>query len=129
MNLSSLKYSREHEWVGIDNRGTALLGITEFAVSQLDDIVFVELPDIGSSLVQFSQFGEIESVKAVSELYSPISGEVIERNEAVVDNPELVNNNPYESGWLLKVKLEDSSEIENLMTHEQYSKFVASQMG
>ena len=123
-----MMYSQEHEWVRIENKNTVTIGVTDFAVSQLGDVVFVELPEIGTDLVQFMQLGEIESVKAVSELYSPISGQIIEINDSLIDNPALVNNDPYMSGWLIKVSLADLSEINNLMNYEQYSAFLTSQV-
>ena len=123
-----MMYSKEHEWVRIENKNTVTIGVTDFAVSQLGDVVFVELPEIGANNVQFMQLGEIESVKAVSDLYSPISGQIIEINDSVIDNPALVNNDPYMSGWLIKVSLADLSEINNLMNHEQYSAFLTSQV-
>ena len=128
MNKDSMMYSKEHEWVRIENKNTVTIGVTDFAVSQLGDVVFVELPEIGANIVQFMQLGEIESVKAVSDLYSPISGQIIEINDSVIDNPALVNNDPYMSGWLIKVSLADLSEINNLMNHEQYSAFLTSQV-
>jgi len=127
MNKDSLMYSKEHEWVLIESKDTAMIGVTDFAINQLGDVVFIELPEIGTDLVQFMQLGEIESVKAVSELYSPIGGQVIEINDSVINNPALLNDDPYMSGWLLKVSLTDVSQTNNLMTHEEYSAFLASQ--
>ena len=127
MNKDSLMYSQEHEWVLIESKDTAMIGVTDFAINQLGDVVFIELPEIGTDLVQFMQLGEIESVKAVSELYSPIGGQVIEINDSVINNPALLNDDPYISGWLLKVSLTDVSQTNNLMTHEEYSAFLASQ--
>ena len=127
MSPPTLRYSREHEWVRVEDGGAAVIGVTEFAAEQLGDVVFVELPDVGAELAQSSQLGEIESVKAVSELYSPVSGRVTERNDVVVDSPELVNEQPYGSGWLLRVELKDAGEIDGLMTADQYDRFLASQ--
>ena len=127
MNKDSLMYSKEHEWVLIESKDTAMIGVTDFAINQLGDVVFIELPEIGTDLVQFMQLGEIESVKAVSELYSPIGGQVIEINDSVINNPALLNDDPYISGWLLKVSLTDVSQTNNLMTHEEYYAFLASQ--
>ena len=127
MNKDSLMYSKEHEWVLIESKDTAMIGVTDFAINQLGDVVFIELPEIGTDLVQFMQLGEIESVKAVSELYSPIGGQVIEINDSVINNPVLLNDDPYMSGWLLKMSLTDISQTNNLMTHEEYSAFLASQ--
>ena len=126
MNPKDLKYSQEHEWVRLETENVASIGITAFAAEELGDVVFVEVPDKDAEITQFQQLGEIESVKAVSELFSPISGRVTERNERVLDNPELVNSSPYGDGWLLKVLVTDVLELDNLMTSEQYETFVAS---
>jgi glycine cleavage system H protein len=127
MNPPDLKYSEEHEWVRLDSDGVVVVGITEFAAESLGDVVFVELPDVGTQLVQFAKMGEIESVKAVSDLYSPVSGTVSERNETLIDTPELVNENAYDDGWMLKVTLSDASEVDKLMSAEQYDSFLAAQ--
>jgi len=127
MNLPDLKYSTEHEWVRAESDGIVVVGITEFAADSLGDVVFVELPEVGTELSQFEKMGEIESVKAVSDLYSPISGRVVERNEEIIEKPELVNELPYDAGWAVKVEVRDSSELENLLDAEQYQVFLASQ--
>ncbi len=127
MNPSDLRYSEEHEWVRVESDGSAVLGITEFASESLGDIVYVELPGVGAELSQFEKMGEIESVKAVSDLNSPVGGRVLERNDKLTDNPENVNDEPYESGWMLKVTLGDTGELEKLMSTEQYEAFLASQ--
>ena len=127
MNPPDLKYSKEHEWLRVEADGTAVIGITEFASESLGDVVFVELPELNGEIGQFEKMGEIESVKAVSDLFSPISGRVLERNEALLDKPELVNDGPYDSGWLVKVKPEDASELDNLLSVNQYESFLASQ--
>lgn len=127
MNLPDLKYSTEHEWVRAESDGIVVVGITEFAADSLGDVVFVELPEVGTELSQFEKMGEIESVKAVSDLYSPISGRVVERNEEIIEKPELVNELPYDAGWVVKVEVRDSSELENLLDAEQYQVFLASQ--
>ncbi len=115
-----LAYSREHEWVRV--RGSeATIGITSFAAEELGDIVFVELPEVGTALSQFGTFGVVESVKAVSDLYAPVSGEVTEVNEALRDAPELVNSDPFGEGWLMKVTLADSSELDALMNAGAYA--------
>tara|TARA_B100000073_G_scaffold2508_2_gene2107 strand:- start:5268 stop:5651 length:384 start_codon:yes stop_codon:yes gene_type:complete len=123
MYPENLKYSEEHEWLLEDN-GIATIGITDFAVDSLGDIVFIELPDKGAQIKQFTTFGEVESVKAASEIYTPISGEIIEVNEKLETEPELLNNSPYEEGWLIKVKISDLSEIEKLMNSKDYENFV-----
>ena len=127
MNPPDLKYSEEHEWVRVESGNVVVIGITEFAAESLGDIVFVELPEAGSQLSQFEKMGEIESVKAVNDLYSPVTGQVSERNEQVIDNPQLVNDNPYEAGWMLKVELSDPSQLDKLLDAAQYEAFLASQ--
>ena len=114
-----LRYSKEHEWVRLEG-DTATIGITAFAQEQLGDVVFVELPEKGATVRQFSSLGVVESVKAASDIYSPISGEVIERNMKVIEKPELVNQKPYEEGWMLKVKLADKGELQKLLSADDY---------
>ncbi len=114
------KYSREHEWVRVDETGTATIGITDFAQDQLGDIVYLGLPEVGSQVRQSEKCGEVESVKSVSELYSPVSGEVVERNDLAIDTPELVNQSAYGDGWLWQVRLENPAELENLLSAEEY---------
>jgi len=114
-----LRYSKEHEWVRLDG-DTATIGITHFAPEQLGDVVFVELPEKGAKVRQFSSLGVVESVKAASDIYSPLSGEVLERNVKVIEKPELVNSAPYEDGWMLKVKLADKGELQKLLSPEDY---------
>ena len=125
MNPTDRKYSKEHEWVKIESGDVALVGITHFAQDQLGDIVFVYFPDDLENLEQFKSFGEIESPKAVSELFAPVSGRVIKVNAGLQDRPELVNEEPYEAGWMLKVQLSDSSEMDNLMSADQYEALIA----
>ena len=125
MNPTDRKYSKEHEWVKIESGDVALVGITHFAQDQLGDIVFVYFPDDLESLEQFKSFGEIESPKAVSELFAPVSGRVIEVNAELQEHPELVNEEPYETGWMLKVQLSDLSEMDNLMSADQYDALTA----
>ena len=125
MNPTDRKYSKEHEWVKIESGDVALVGITHFAQDQLGDIVFVYFPDDLENLEQFKSFGEIESPKAVSELFAPVSGRVIEVNAGLQDRPELVNEEPYEAGWMLKVQLSDPSEMDNLMSADQYEALIA----
>jgi|TARA_B100001750_G_C15520832_1_gene611375 glycine cleavage system H protein len=119
-------YSDEHEWVLMKTDNTVLIGITKFASDNLGDIVFIELPETGNDVTQFEQFGEIESVKAVSELYSPVSGNISQINESVVQNPEILSDSPYEEGWLIQVELKDKSELENLMNLKDYESFLES---
>ena len=119
-NPDDLRYSKEHEWVRVD--GTrATIGITSFAADELGDIVFVELPEVGTALKQFATFGVVESVKAVSDLYSPASGEVVEVNEALRSAPELLNSDPFGEGWILKVELGDPAELDVLMDAAAYA--------
>ena len=114
-----LRYSKEHEWVRADD-GNATIGITSFAADELGDIVFIELPEAGSELTQFGTFGVVESVKAVSDLYSPVSGTVVEVNEALREAPELLNSDPFGEGWIARVELGDRSELETLMDAAGY---------
>jgi glycine cleavage system H protein len=127
MNPPDLKYSKEHEWVKTESETTVVIGITEFAQDSLGDVVFVEIPDVGADVTQFEKMGEIESVKAVSDLYSPVSGKVVERNEALIDSPELVNEGPFEQGWMLKVELSNTSELDSLLSVEDYDAFLKSE--
>jgi glycine cleavage system H protein len=121
--LPNLRYTKEHEWVLVED-GIGTVGITDYAQDQLGDIVYVALPAPGKRLSQLAVFGEIESVKAVSELYSPVSGEVAESNGALADKPELINDSPYGEGWIMKVRLADEGEIEKLLTAAQYSDYI-----
>ncbi len=121
---SELKYTKEHEWVRDNGDGTATVGITDFAQGELGDIVFVELPDEGDSFEKDEVFGNIEAVKTVSELFMPIAGEVSEVNENLADNPEAVNDSPYEDGWLVKIKVSDTSELESLMSADAYQEII-----
>ena len=114
-----LRYSKDHEWVRLDGEA-ATIGITDYAQDQLGDVVFVDLPEKGVSVRQFGGFGVVESVKAASDVYAPVSGEVLERNVKVIESPELVNSAPYGDGWLLKVRVSDPGEIERLMSAEAY---------
>jgi glycine cleavage system H protein len=115
-----LRYSKEHEWVRIDG-SQATVGITSFAADELGDIVFVELPEPGATLGQFATFGVVESVKAVSDLYAPVSGAVTEVNEALREAPELLNSDPFGEGWIVRVELADPSEVDTLMDAEAYA--------
>ena len=114
-----LKYLDTHEYVRLDGE-IATLGITAFAVDQLGDIVFLELPDIGDALEKGETFGSIESVKAVEDMYAPISGTVIERNDAMVESPELLSEDPYGEGWLLKVRINDADDLQDALSANQY---------
>ncbi len=126
MNPENLKYSEEHEWLRMDG-DTAVIGITHFAQDSLGDVVFVELPEVGSDVEQFEKMGEIESVKAVSDLFCPVGGKVVEVNDSLTDSPELVNDSPYEDGWMLKVEVADSSDIDRLMSASEYDALIESE--
>jgi glycine cleavage system H protein len=123
-----LRYTKEHEWVRVED-GVGTVGITDYAQDQLGDVVYVDLPSPGKQLTQLAVFGEIESVKAVSELYSPVSGEVIESNQALADKPELINESPYDEGWIMKVRLADEGEISRLLTADQYRDYIEREEG
>ena len=128
MNVpENLKYYKEHDWVRIDPDGTAVVGITEFAAESLGDIVFIELPEPGTEIQQFDKLGEIESVKAVSELYTPIGGRVIENNSVASNSPETVNDSPYDAGWLVKIRPSNTSETDNLLSPTDYKALLASE--
>jgi glycine cleavage system H protein len=118
-----LRYSEEHEWVKVEG-DKVRIGITDFAQSELGDIVFVELPEVGDEIVADEPFGSVESVKTVSELYAPISGKVVEVNEELDDNPEYVNESPYEKAWMIVVEPNDIQDVEKLMTAEEYEEMV-----
>lgn len=126
MNIEKLLYAKTHEWVsfgeGRSGEAIATIGISKFAVEALTDLVYIELPEVGRRLAAGEAFGEIESVKAVSDLYSPLAGEVVEANDALKDRLEQLNADPYEAGWLIKLKVTDDSAKAGLMTHAQYEK-------
>jgi len=122
MYPSDLKYTNEHEWVRLEN-GTATVGITDFAQKQLGDVVFVELPSIGATVKQGEVFGTIESVKAVSELFAPVSGEVTEVNGALTNHPEGVNSHPHET-WMIKIKMSNDADAAGLLDSDAYNKLV-----
>ncbi|SFA43377.1 glycine cleavage system H protein [Anoxybacillus pushchinoensis] len=124
MNVpKELRYSQEHEWARVEGN-TVRIGITDFAQSELGDIVFVELPEIGAQLTANEPFGSVESVKTVSELYAPISGKVVAVNEELNDNPEYVNESPYDKAWMIVIEPSDMSEVDNLLTAEQYEQMI-----
>ena len=114
-----LRYSKEHEWIRAGG-DVVTIGITHFAQEQLGDVVFVELPEKGATVRQFASLGVVESVKAASDVYAPVSGEVLERNVKVIESPELVNRSPYGDGWLLKVRLADKAELAQLLSADEY---------
>jgi glycine cleavage system H protein len=123
VNPRNLKYHREHDWARVDG-DTAVFGITSFAQESLGDIVYIELPEVGADLVAGAPYAEVESVKAVSDVYAPLSGSVMEINDDVVDAPELINESPFEDGWLVKVRLSDPTEQNDLMSAEEYEQLL-----
>ena len=118
-----LKYTKDHEWVKIEN-GTATVGITDFAQKELGDIVYVEVDTLDETVEQEDVFGSVEAVKTVSDLFAPVSGEVIEFNEALEDEPEKVNTDPYGDGWMVKIKMSDDAQIEDLLSVEAYKELI-----
>ena len=121
---AGLFYSKEHEWVKVEGN-KAYIGITEFAQNELGDIVFVELPEVDAAIAAGDVFGNVESVKTVSDLYAPVSGKVIEINEALEDSPELVNESPYEDAWMIAIELEDASQLDALLDAAGYEAVIA----
>ena len=120
---ADLKYTEEHEWVRVED-GVGTIGITDFAQNELTDIVFVELPSVGDSISIGDTFGTIEAIKAVSDLYSPVDGTVIEVNDELADHPEWVNDDPYGGGWMVKIELSDPGQVEDLLTASAYREIV-----
>jgi glycine cleavage system H protein len=124
MNVpENLKYTKEHEWARIEG-DIAIIGITDYAQGELGDIVYLELPEVGSEVAKDESFGTVEAVKAVSDLYAPLSGEVVEVNEALQDAPETVNSDPYGEGWLIKVKIKNPGEIDDLLDSTDYKALI-----
>jgi len=121
-----LKYTKEHEWVLVEDR-TATIGITEYAQQELGDIVYVELPEVGEKIVKDDPFGAVESVKAVSDIYAPVSGTVIEVNDTLPDSPETINDDAYGDGWMIKVEMSDADDLKDLMSAEEYAEYVDQQ--
>ena len=120
--MSDLKFSKEHEWIRIEG-DIAVVGITDYAQNALGDVVYVEVPEPGASMTQGAEAGVIESVKAASEIYAPASGEVVEGNAALSDDPALINTSPAGDGWIFKLKLSDASELSDLMNEEEYNAY------
>ena len=121
-----LKYTKEHEWVRVED-DIFIIGITDYAQDALGEIVYIELPSEGDEITRGEPFGAVESTKSVSDLYAPISGEVIEVNEALLDSPEAINEDPYGEGWMVKVKPYDPSELDDLMDNDEYTEFIEKQ--
>ena len=122
---AELKYTKDHEWLKNNGDGTAIIGITEFAQSELGDIVFVEINEIGSTIDKDDIFGTVEAVKTVSELFMPINAEILEINDKLDSNPELVNEDPYGEGWMVKIKILDESQINDLLNADGYREIIA----
>ncbi len=121
-----LKFSKEHEWVLVEDQ-VAIIGITEYAEQELGDVVYVELPEVGEKIVKDDPFGAVESVKAVSDIYAPVSGTVVEVNDTLPDSPETINDDPYGDGWLIKVEMTDKDDLKDLMSAEEYAEYVEQQ--
>jgi glycine cleavage system H protein len=121
------QYTKEHEWIIVEDAesGRALVGITEYAQDQLGDVVYFDLPKVGENVRHMAKMGEVESVKAVSDLYSPVTGQIIEVNTDLVDHPELVNEDPYHRGWIMRVTISDASELDSLMSSQEYEAYIS----
>jgi glycine cleavage system H protein len=125
MNPKEYRYSQEHEWISLEAGGEAKVGVTDYAQSQMGDVVYLDLPSPGTQMKQAGKMGEIETVKAVSDLFAPAGGEVLKVNQAAIDDPRLVNADPYGAGWLVRLSLNQPSELDALMNSDQYTEFVA----
>jgi glycine cleavage system H protein len=121
-----LKYSKEHEWVLVEDK-IAIIGITEFAQHELGDVVYVELPEIGEKVVKDDPFGAVESVKAVSDVFAPVGGTVVEVNDTLPESPETINDDPYGDGWMIKVEMTDKDDLKDLMSAEEYAEYIEQQ--
>jgi glycine cleavage system H protein len=126
VNPKNLKYHREHDWARIEG-DSAVFGITDHAQETLGDIVFIELPEVGADVTAGAAYAEVESVKAVSDVYAPLSGSVVEVNEEAVDAPEIINESPYEDGWLIKIRLSDPAEAADLLSADEYDGLLATE--
>jgi len=127
MNPEECKFTKEHEWVYIEDGDTAIIGISDYAAGELGDIVYIELPPAGTKVTQMDPMGTIEAVKTVADLYSPVGGEVIEVNDKAISSPEDVNKSPYDQGWLIKIRMEDPGELEVLFSYDEYRDFLGEQ--
>jgi len=121
---SELKFSKEHEWIKLDSEGIATVGITDHAQELLGDMVYVELPEVSNNVAIGDETGVVESVKAASDIYAPLSGEILEVNEVLADEPELVNSDPYNDGWLYKMSVADQADIDSLLTADEYADII-----
>jgi glycine cleavage system H protein len=124
VNPKNLRYHREHDWARVEG-DTAVFGLTSYAQETLGDIVYIELPEVGADVTAGAPYAEVESVKAVSDVFAPLSGSVVEVNEDVVDAPELINESPFEDGWLIKIRVADPSEIDDLLSADEYDELIA----
>jgi len=118
-----LKYSKEHEWMKLDSN-IATIGITDYAQDSLGDVVYLELPQEGAAVTKEEPLGVVESVKAVSDLYTPVNGTVVEVNDALIDDPEVINEDPYSEGWMIKIEVENEDDLKNLLSAEDYQKYI-----
>ena len=125
MNPSDLKYSKDHEWVKLEDNNEAIIGITDYAQEQLGDVVYLLLPSVGDVIGKDKRLGEVESVKSVSDIFCPVSGEVIEVNKEATSQTELVNEDPYGKGWMVRLRLSDPGELDSLMSARQYEELIA----
>ena len=125
MNPKEYKYTKEHEWICPEPENKGKVGLANYAQTQLGDIVFLDLPAPGTQVKQFQKMGEVESVKAVSDIFSPVSGQVLEVNQAAIDEPQLVNQDPYSAGWLVRIEFSEASELDALMNIDEYDEFEA----
>ena len=123
---TNYRYTREHEWIAVDG-SIGTVGITDYAQNSLGDIVYVDMPKVGDSVTANATFGSVESVKAVSDLYSPVDGEVVAVNEKVINDPTIISNDPYGKGWMIKIKIEPGQNLDGLMTLDQYERQIASE--
>jgi|WetSurMetagenome_2_1015567.scaffolds.fasta_scaffold42631_3 glycine cleavage system H protein len=127
MNPEECKFTKEHEWIYIEDGDTVSMGISDYAAGELGDIVYIELPEVGQKVTQMDPIGTIEAVKTVADLYSPVSGEVIEVNEKAVAKPEIVNKSPYDQGWFIKIRMDDPGDLEVLFSYDEYRDFLGEQ--
>ena len=125
MNPKENKYTQEHEWICSQSNNTGKIGLTDYAQTQLGDLVYLDFPEPGTEVTQFKKMGEIESVKAVADFFAPVSGKILKVNQSAIDDPALVNQDPYGEGWLVELELSNSSELDALMDSDKYDKFVA----
>jgi glycine cleavage system H protein len=123
---SDLKYTREHEWAAPEENGRVRVGITDYAQDALGDVVYVDLPEEGTEVRAGASLGEVESTKSVSDIFSPVSGSIVERNQALADSPELVNQEPYGEGWMVVIQMNDPEELDDLLTADEYQRFAES---